>query len=507
MYRRTPIIFRILDSFFRYQVLFWTALLIVSSLTMAALYARSKTYHASALTQVQTISVETALGATETNTWITPAQKNADHFMEMIKQDQPGGFVDVALRSARLSKPIDVNPKNDDPRYIALQKNLIASVQSANIFSIDLTWDNPEETQSITTALQRQYISEVGSDQAIVSTQTVHFLDAEIQRVEDKLHASEKALTDFKSSMGGRMADADSGFASQLSSLTSQRDEKQITQGQNARRKAALQTELAQLHPMSVLETSIADQTPLQRQVGDLLAQRAALLAKGRTLEHPDVVRLDSTISELQRQQRSNVNAPENRRDKMTKMQDNPQYQGLREQITEASIAAEGDQLEIQNLNQQIAHYEDLVRKIPEAQRKLTDKTRDYTLMNDSYHNLKKQREIAKQQERVKQVTASNSLREIGVTYAQPTTGKTKMIAMLLGSLLLGSLVGSLLIVLSEWSDHSLRHETDAERLLGVPILAALPETSSLLVAAPRRLFGGKENRALTGPPQEGQNV
>lgn len=507
MYRRTPIIFRILDSFFRYQVLFWTALLIVSSLTMAALYARSKTYHASALTQVQTDSVATNLGTPDTNTWISPAQKNADRFMEMIRQDQPGGFLDLALNAARLSKPIDVNPRNDDARYQTLQKNLVASVQSSNIFSIDLTWDNPEETQSITNALQHQYISEVGDDQAIVSTQTVHFLDVTLADVEKRMRASEKALSDYKASMDGQMAGSDNGFGNQLSSLTAQRDEKQITLGQSARRKNALQAELAQLHPMSVLETSIEDQTPLQRQIYDMLARRATFLAQGRTPEHPDVVRLDGTISDLQRQQRTNINSPENRHDKMTKMQDNPQYQALREQITEASIAAESDQQEIQNLNQQIAHYQGLVSKIPAAQRQLVDKTREYTMLTESEHNLQKQREQARMQERLKQVTASNSLKEIGVNYAQPTTGKTKMIAMLLGSLLLGSLVGSLLIVLSEWSDHSLRHETDAERLLGVPILAALPETASLLVVAPRRLFGGKENRALTGPPQEGQNV
>ena len=256
---------------------------------------------------------------------------------------------------------------------------------------------------------------------------------------------------------------------------------------------------------MSILETSIAEQTPLQRQVGEMLARRASFLAQGRTPQHPDVVRLDSTIAELQRQQRNNANAPENRHDKLTKMQDNPQYQALREQITDASIAAEGDQLEVQNLNQQINKYQALVRKIPAAQRTLVDKTREYSMLTDSEHRLQQQREQARLQERLKRATASNSLMQIGVTYAQPTTGKTKMIGMLLGSLLLGTLVGSLLIVLSEWSDHSLRHETDAERLLGVPILAALPETSSLLVAAPRRVFGGKENRALSGPAQEGQ--
>lgn len=507
MYRRTPIIFRILDSFFRYQVLFWSALLIVSSLTMAALYARSKTYHASALTQVQTDGVASTLGPTETNNYLSPAQKNADRFMEMARQDQPGGFLDLALKSAHLTSPIDVNPKDDDPRYTALQKNLMASVQSTNLFSIDLTWDNPDETQSITTALQNQYISEVGDDRAIVSTQTVHFLDNQLAGVESRMRVAEKALTDFKSTTGGQIAGPDSGFPNQLSSLKAQRDEKLITQGESAKRKEFLQQELSHLHPMSILEATVSDQTPLQRQVAEMLGRRATLLAEGRTPQHPDVVRLDSTIAELKRQQRSNANSPENRYDKQTKMQDNPQYQALREQIADAAIAAEADEQEIQNLNQQISHYQAIVNQIPAAQRMLVDKTRDYATLTESEHRLQQQREQAKLQANLTRLTASSSLAPIGVTYAQPTTGKTKMIAMLLGSLLLGSLVGVILIVLSEWSDHSLRHETDAERLLGVPILAALPETSSLLITAPRRLLGGSEKRTLTGPVSEGQNT
>ncbi len=110
MYRRTPIIFRIADSFFRHQLLFWSALLIVSGLTMAALYARSKTFHATAMTQVQPESVVHRAGAGDNNSWITPAQKNSDRFMELIKQDQPGGFLDTALQNAHLTTPINVRP-------------------------------------------------------------------------------------------------------------------------------------------------------------------------------------------------------------------------------------------------------------------------------------------------------------------------------------------------------------------------------------------------------------
>ncbi len=506
MYRRTPIFFRIMDSFFRHQLLFWSALLIVSSLTMAALYARSKTFHATAMTQVQTESVASVLGAGDTNTWITPSQKNMDRFLELAKQNQPGGFLDVALRSAHLASPINVDPQADDPRYTMLQKNLSAAVESANQFSINLTWDNQDECKNIVDALQKQYIEEIGLDRSANSISSVHFLDSQIADVTQKMHLAETALANFKKSNGGQLSDAESFYNNQLSSLQAQLTDKQITFGQNASRKNFLQQQLAQMKPMSIAEQTVSDQSPLEKEVAVLLAQRDAQMSGpgAKTPQHPDIVALDTRITALQKQQRSNATAPENQHNTQTKLQENPQYQGLKLQIAEAAIAQEADQMEIQNLHQQIAKYQALVNKIPAAQQQLADKTRNYASLTDLYNNLTKRQQDVQLTASLDRLTASNSLMPIGVTYATPTTGKTKLIAMLLGSLLLGCVVGIILVVLSEWSDHSLRHEADAERLLGVPVLAALPESADLRTTTSHRALSGAGAPALSGPASEG---
>ena len=504
MYRRTPILFRIADSFFRHQLLFWGALLVVTGVTMTALYARSKTFHAVAMTQVQSQGVANLLGAGDGNTWTTPAQKNVDHFEELVKQDQPGGFLDTALRDANLAHPINVNPEANDPRYALLEKNLSAEVESTNQFSISLTWDNQAETKSIVDALQKQYIAQAGVEKSIVSVSSVRFLDDQISDLVKRLQQSEKALTDFKRSTGGQLSDADSTYGAQLSSLQTQLVEKQITLGESTSKKGLLAQELAQMRPMSVAEQTVSAQSPLERQIAELLAKRETLLASGETPQHPDVNAIDVTIAALQKQQRSKADAPENRRNTLTKMQDNPQYQQLREQIADAAIAAVADQEEIQNLQQQIAKYQKLVAQIPDAQRLLADKTRDYRNLQEQYDNLQKQREQIQMQASLDQLSASSDLTPIGVTFVVPTTGRTKLIAMLFGSLILGCLVGGILIVLSEWADQSLRHESDAERLLGVPVLASLPEAADLKTVsrAPHALSGGA-GRALTGSVPE----
>ena len=488
MHQNTPIIYRIADSFFRHQRLFWCALLVVSVLTMGALYARSKTYHATAMTQVQTENVATVLNAdSQQNSWTTPSQKNVDRFMELSKQDQPGGFLDTALRNAHLAAPINVDPQADDPRYALLQKNLTAAAESTNQFSISLVWDNPDECKNILDSLQQQYITEVGLDRSAVSVGSVQFLDGQIAQVDARMRRAEGALTKFKASYGGQLSDAESTDSSQLSSFEASLADKQITLGENNSKKAVLEQQLAQMKPMSIAEQTVSDQSPVEKQIADLLAKREALLAGGETPQHPDVASLDATIAGLEKQQKVKANAPENQHNTQTKMEDNPQYQLLKNEIADASIAAVADQQEMQNLQRQIKKYQTLMNQIPSAQRQLADRMEGYSDAQSLDQQLRHQRDNVQLQANLDRLTASNSLLPIGVTYATPTTGRTKLIGMLLGSLLLGCLVGAILIVLSEWSDHSLRHETDAERLLGVPVLASLPEAADLR-ALPRPL-------------------
>ena len=490
MHQNTPIIYRIADSFFRHQRLFWTALLLVSVLTMTALYARSKTYHATAMTQVQTENVATVLNAdAQPSSYTTPAQKNVDRFLELSKQDQPGGFLDTALRNAHLAVPINVDPQADDPRCAQLEKNLTAAAESTNQFSISLVWNNPDECKNILDALQQQYIQEVGLDKSAVSVSSVNFLNGQIAQVDNRMRRAEIALTDFKATYGGQLSDSDSAYNSQLSSLQANLDEKQITLGENASKKTVLQQQLAQMQPMSIAEQTVSQQSPLERQIADLLAKREVLLAGGETPDHPDVAAVDATIAVLQKQQKAKANAPENQRNTLTKMQDNPQYQLLKNEIADAAIAEVADQQEMQNLHRQIAKYQALMNRIPAAQRQLADKTSDYADAKLLDQKLREQRDTVQLQANLDRVTASNSLLPIGVTYAAPTTGRTKLIGMLVGSLFLGALVGAILIVLSEWSDHSLRHEADTERLLGVPVLASLPETADLRTSGGPRVL------------------
>jgi len=502
---RTPIAARIWDSFCRHKWLFLIALVVVSGTSITILSLRAKTYEATALTQVTTEDVATELGETPAPSYVSPAQQNVTHFEDLSSDNLPGGFLDTALRHAQLARPLSVDPKDADPRYALLKKRLSAALQSDSVWTISLVWDNPSECERIVGALQKQYIEEVGQGRSAQAVATGNFLDSQISEYAARMRRAEQALIDYKKQNSGELPEAQSADISQLSNLKAELDNLQITARDNDLKKSELQTRMAQIKPLSILEQT-SSESPYETQIKTLMAKRDVLLAEGKLPSHPLVSSLSSQIDYLQKALADKVkaHAPEADNVTQTKLQDNPEYQGLQQQMTDAVISGQTQQAQIQHLTQAIAQYQARIAQIPSEQRNLADRTRDYSIVKAQYESLLARREQIKVKGALDKVSASSLLTPLGQIYAEPTTGHSKTLGLMAGSVALGILVGIILIVLAEWGDPSLRDEAAAERLLGVPVLGLLPDSAHLKfrthLAAPPAA-----RAALPTPPSDEQ--
>lgn len=488
---RTPIAARMWDSFCRHKWLFLIALVVVSGTSITILALRAKTYEATALTQVTTEDVATELGEAPAPTFVPLSQQNVAHFEDLASDNLPGGFLDTALRNAQLARPLSVDPQDADPRYALLKKRLTAAVQSDSVWTISLTWDNPAECERIVSALQKQYIEEVGQGRSAQAVATGNFLDSQIGDYAGRMRRAEQALIDYKKQNAGQLPEAQSADISQLSNLKAELDNLQITARDNDLKKAELQNRMAQIKPLSILEQT-SSESPYETQIKSLMAKRDMLLAEGKMPAHPSVVSLSSQIAYLQNAlaQKVKAHSPEADTVTQTKLQDNPEYQGLQQQMTDAAISGQTQQAQIRHLQEAIAQYQSRIAQIPGEQRNLADKTRDYSIVKAQYESLLGRREQIKVKGALDKVSASSLFTPLGRIFAEPTTGRSKTLGLMAGSVVLGILVGIVLIVLAEWGDPSLRSEADAARLLGVPVLGLLPESADL-----------KFRTALSPPP------
>lgn len=498
MSRSTPIAFRMIDAFFRHIWLFLIAMIVVSSVTMTAVYMRSRTFHATALTQVVTDDIASQLGvASQSNGWTSPAQQNVDHFNDLLNDDLPGGFLDTVLKAANLDQPIDLNPAAQDPRLAKLRKNLYVTPVSQTTYAVGLTWDRQDEAQRIVSAFRDQYKEEVGLEHQANSIATSKFLDSQIASYETQMRKSEQALIDYRSKNAGQLPEAQAANISQLSSLIAQLDNMKLTEHDGEIKRTQLLQRLKDVQPMSIMEQT-SSESPMQTYIKKLKAQRDMMLAGNMLPTHPEVVAITEQIQALEKQYKDKAKsgASEATGALETKKEQNPEYQALQDQLLDVTMFQQAQDVQIKRLQEEIAHYEALAKTIPAAERELTDKTRNYSLLSAQYQLLLKQREQAQLKGSLDKVTASSSLSPIGAVYAEPTASSTKRLIMLVGSILLGLIVGIIAIVLSEWSDRSLRYARDTERLLGVPVLGTVPDAKTLWM--PQNLLTGGETQRLS---------
>ncbi|HEV8573174.1 MAG TPA: hypothetical protein VGR43_00560 [Dehalococcoidia bacterium] len=446
---------------------------------------RSKTYKATALTRIIPTDASVVLGDSASNHgWgptVTVAQQNVERFNSLIQDDKPGGFLARALHGARLLRPIQIDPKAKDPRYEALHKHLFVNPESDELFSVNLTWDQPQECERLLSALQEQFIEDVGRSQQAQAVATAEFLERQISSYERRMRGAEQALIDYKQRNAGQLPEAQTADFTALNSLRTRLDELEITSKDNELKSQALKKRIAQITPMRLWEQTTRD-SPTAIQIRELQARRSSLLADGWLPTSVRVQSVDVQIESLKKQMEveSKSDAASAGRIFETKLQSNSEYQALTQQLTEVNIAQTTQQSQLKQVRQQIAQYEARTSRIPAAERELADKMRNYSVLKTQYEHLLQRREDARMKANLDKVSARSTLRRIGVIFARPTLDKKKKLVFLAAGLFLGLVVGIAMVFLSEWTDHSLRYAFDAERVLRLPVLVNVADSKEL---------------------------
>jgi hypothetical protein len=487
MYRRTNLTYRILDSFFRHRLIFFLSVLGVTTVVSAVLFTRSKGYVGKAsLYAITDNELNKALGFERQNTWVSEAQINANKLSDRLRDDQPGGFLDQFLKMANLKNPIRVDPERPDPRLDAVRKNLAVFVDSNNVFSMMLTWEDADECKRILKALQIHYMDVVGEDRQAQSIASKSFLQSKIADIRLKLDAADRALTAFKQKHAGLLPEATSAEIQRYSELKLRLEELQSLAKTDRIAAAQIQSRLNEIKPDMMTSREVTTSL-LEYQFANLIKQRSDLVIQGWEPTSQRVATIDDQIKDLrlrmdeQSKAAAKKGLPAVGTVSKTKIETNPEYLQLRTQLTTSRIQDMSRQDQIRQLTQQLAVYDRRIKQMPDDLRQLSLHTRNY----DFYK--KKEAEYAEQLEKVnlkagvERVTASAQIMPIGAVSTEPTAGPKKQAIMVVASLILGLIVGTLLVVLKEWLDPTFRYEMDAERLLGLPVLAGLTESAAVL--------------------------
>jgi polysaccharide chain length determinant protein (PEP-CTERM system associated) len=369
-----------------------------------------------------------------------------------------------------------------------MRRDITTDIIRGDAFRISYVSNDPRTAMKVTERLASMYIDESLRDREVLADSTNQFLDSQLVAAKERLVEHEKKLEAYKMRYSGQlpgqvqanlqvMQNAQLQIQSLVDSLNRDRDRRLVVQGQLADLGA---------DPSTVLAAADEPSTPA-------VSQAAAELASARkTLDqlllrlkesHPDVVRQQRLVSELQKkvadeaatqalvpQEKGRNNADPVEMARLNRVEQiRTELDGLNRQIAQK-------EQEEERLRALVRQYQARVESAPALESELTELMRDYDTLERAYTGL-----LAKKEEA--QVSANLERHQIGEQFKildparmpeKPFSPNRPMLYSACTAAGLG--LGLLLAGFLEYRDTSLKTEEDVVAVLTLPVLAMIPE-------------------------------
>jgi len=383
-----------------------------------------------------------------------------------------------------------------------MRSNIEIQVRRAEGFTISFTGKNPRKVAEIANALASNFMTEHIRTREEMSADTTQFLKSELARVEATLREKETALTAFKQQhMGGLPDDLDTNLRmmeqlnQKVSSIERRLDEahaqknmleQQILNLKNADMVQQGPDIFASDSDLFSLEGGTAASGQLQE-----LRDRLKALRLTYTEKHPDIIRLERMIKQIEEDQ-AQVKKNETQETPPTGTEEPFDMAAVQRMTLETQLASlqtmtKDLQSEKAQIHKQIALLADRIENTPRKQLMLISLQRDYNQIRSQYDSLlskKLQSELAENLEKRQQGEQFTIVDPATVPEepVSPNVPKIMLVA------LLAALCGGFGLAFTlEYVDQSFRGANDLAEFMQMPVLATIPQLETAAMQVKRR--------------------
>lgn len=369
-------------------------------------------------------------------------------------------------------------------------------------FYVNYNDSNPKRAQQICNEMTSLILEENLRTRAEVAKGTTDFLTRQLEDAKRDLDQQDAKLAAFKRQYMGQLpGDADNNVRI-LMSLNTQLDASTQTLGRAQQDKAYTESMLAQqLATWKSSQSSTNPQT-LQQRLEALQSQLLQLQAR-YTPDHPDVIKTQADIAEVQKKLNQTNTAAANATDTSDKNSaaEPPEIRQLRLQIHQYQNVIEQATADQKRLQSQINLYQSRTAMSPGIEEQYKLITRDYDNAQNFYRDLlakKSSSEMATNMENQQQGEQMRILNPAGLPDS-PSFPNRPLFAG--GGLGAGLALGIALAFFLELRDKSIRTEKDAAAVMDLPLLVSVPwvdeeEKASDNGNGRRRFWGGRDGHA-----------
>lgn len=391
------------------------------------------------------------------------------------------------VRGTDLAKTVS-NDREVADRAAGLQNSIKITAQQDDLFEIVTTAATPKLASSITQKLIDIFVETNLSGDRTQNSQTLQFLDGQLQALGAKLQDAEAKRADFQNRYLGSLP----GTGSVSDRIGAARAQVSQVDGDLAAANsslAALQGQLAGTPP-TIAGPGIAPGVgPARARVAAIQGQLADARGRGYTENHPDVVALKSQLSQAQAAARGEPAGA------AAGGSPNPAYLSLQSMLADRQAVVAALRMRRQQLQADLDTLNAKLSGDPEVAAQQGEIERNYTVLKDQYDRLLAQREQVNLRSQAQTQTDAVKFSVIDPP-TQPRTPTAPNRPLLLTGVLLAGILGGIGAAFAmDKLQTTFPTAQRLEKASGMPVIGSVGEMLTRLQVEQRRkklkLFAG----------------
>ena len=356
------------------------------------------------------------------------------------------------------------------------QTEITTKQREMDTFQVTYRGADPVQVRDVTNLLAGIFIEDNLSNKADEAGSAVDFLKGQLEVYRKKLEESEAALRRFEEKYIDQLPSNRSAQLSRVEQLRAT-----LVEVQNNLRQAKIQRDLLRQQALpegsplpegSTAPGRVMVANPLQARLADKEAQLRQLLVD-YSATYPDVIALKAEIAALKEEllKHPTVVAGQATSTRQPSVQDALSLGQLQQVEMQVGALTTREQ----QLSQELARYEKKVQGIPEVEQELAQLKRDYDVNNDIYNNFLRRLEEAKVSKDLEASKKGEIFRILQAAALPLSPAWPKRKQTILMGVAAGLGLSFLLVFLLAQQDTSIQSVEEAQKLLGLKVLAGLP--------------------------------
>jgi len=344
-------------------------------------------------------------------------------------------------------------------------------------FNVGYTASNPREAQQICNELTTLMVDENLRSIQAAATGTSDVLNQGLEDSKRNLDDLDSKLAAFKKQYVGQLPGDEENNLKILTALNSQLEANTQTLNRAQQDKSYTESILAQ--QVAAWKSSQASTNPqtLEKELSDLQSQLLQLQAR-YTDDHPDVIKAKADIAEVKKKlaeiNKASADATNTDTEKASATEP-PEIRQMRLQIHQYSDLISAATRDQKRLQQEISAYQGKVSLSPAVEEQYKQLTRDYDNAQKTYQDLLAKKSSADLTVKMNNQSEGERMFPLNPANLPDSPSFPNRLIFALGGLAGGLGLGVALAMWLEFRDTSIRTEADAEAVLELPLLAAVP--------------------------------